>query len=298
MKAAVAPARTAIQINNILFATDFSPAAVAALPFAAQLAREFGAKLYAVHAKAPENYALPATEIWPVASEQLEKETADFQRTLDDDFPDIMSEVIIMEGGVTGVVDHIAATKNADLIVLGTHGRRGIGKFILGSVAEEILRHAPCPVLTVGPRVSTGQPRGKKFRKILFATDFSEGAATTFAFAVGLAQEQQAHLTLLHVIEKPKTGDLVQPHEIEQFALDHLISFVKDEPGLVSEPRTVIVHGAPGEKIVEVAEREQADLIVLGLKDSKGYIRATHLPMAVAHRVISQATCPVLTVRA
>lgn len=298
MKTAVAPARTALQINNILFATDFSPAAVAALPFAAQLAREFGAKLYAVHAKAPENYALPATEIWPITNAQLEKDTAELKRTLGDDFPDITNEVIIMEGGITGVVDYLAQTKKADLIVLGTHGRRGIGKFILGSVAEEILRHAPCPVLTVGPQVATGQPRSKKFRKILFATDFSENAMNTFAFAVGFAQEQQAHLTLLHVIEKPKTGDLVQPHEIEQFALDHLASFVAGEDGLVSEPRTIVVHGAPGQKILEVAEREQADLIVLGLKNSKGYIRATHLPMAVAHQVISQATCPVLTVRA
>ncbi len=298
MKVATAPARTALQINNILFATDFSPAAIAALPFAAQLAREFGAKLYAVHAKAPENYALPATEIWPLANAQLEKETADFKRTLSEDFPDITSEVVIMEGGVAGVIDHVAETRKADLIILGTHGRRGIGKFILGSVAEEILRHAPCPVMTIGPHVAVLGPRTKKFRKILFATDFSESANTTFAFAVGLAQEQQAHLTLVHVIEKPKTGDLVQPHEIEQFALDHLVSFVKDEPGLVSEPRTIVIHGAPGEKILEVAEREQADLIVLGLRESKGYLRATHLPGAVAHQVISQATCPVLTVRA
>lgn len=298
MNTAFAPARTVLQLNNILFASDFSPASFAALPFAAQLAREFGAKLYAVHAKAPENYALPATEIWPIASEQLEKETADLKRTLRDDFPDIATEVVIMEGGVTAVVDHVAETKNADLIVLGTHGRRGIGKFILGSVAEEILRQAPCPVLTVGPHVAAGQLRATKFRKILYATDFAEGATTTFAFVVGLAQEQQAHLTLLHVIEKNKAGDLVQPHEIEQFALDHLASFVKDEVGFVSKPRSIVVHGSPGEKILEVAEREQADLIVLGLKKSKGYIRATHLPTAVAHQVISQATCPVLTVRA
>jgi len=298
MKAAVALAPAALQVNNILFATDFSPAATAALPFAAQLAREFGAKLFAVHAKAPENYALPATELWPIANAQLEKETTDFNRALHDDFPDITSELIIMEGGVTGVVDVVAESKKADLIVLGTQGRRGIGKFILGSVAEEILRQAPCPVLTVGPHVTRHQPRAKKFRKILFATDFSESAGTSCAFALGLAQKQQAQLTLLHVVEKPKTGDLVQPHEIEQFALDHLASLVRDEDSLVSQPRTVVAHGAPGEKILEVAKGEQADLIVLGLRNSRGYIRATHLPTTVAHQVISQATCPVLTVRA
>jgi nucleotide-binding universal stress UspA family protein len=296
MKSTFAPA--AIELHNILFATDFSPAAVAALPFAVHLAEEFGAKLYAVHAKAPENYALPTTEIWPIVNAQLEKESGDFKRALREDYPALDSEVIIMEGGVIGVVEAVADAKHADLIILGTSGRRGIGKFILGSVAEEILRRAACPVLTVGPHVAPGAQRDKKFHKILYATEFSEGAPSAAAFAIGLAQEQQARLALLHVIEHPRPGDLVRPHELESLAFEHLASYVTGEPGLLFEPKTIVAHGAPAEKILEVAAREQADLIVLGLRHAKGFIRATHLPNAVAHQVISQATCPVVTVRA
>jgi len=297
MKAALAPTPVALELHNILFATDFSPAAVAALPFAAHLAQEFGARLYAVHAKAPESYALPATEIWPIVNEQLEKESRNLERALREGYAALNSDVIILEGGVIDVVETVAEAKHADLIILGTSGRRGIGKFILGSVAEEILRRATCPVLTVGPHATPDLTHEKMFHKILYATDFSDGAPAAITFAVGLAQEQLARLTLLHVIDRPHTGDLVRPHELETSALDHLASFVAGDHGLLFEPKTVVVHGVPAEKILEVAQREQADLIVLGLRRAKGYIRATHLPNAVAHQVISQATCPVLTVR-
>ncbi len=200
METATATAR-ALEFKNILFATDFSPAAVAAFPYAVAIAEEFGAKLYAVHAKTPENYALPATEVWPIANAQLERDTADLNRTLRQIHPTLDTEVIIAEGGVTGVVEFVAKEKGVDLIVLGTNGRRGIGKFILGSVAEDILRHATCPVLTVGPHVAFTTPGEKKFRKILYATDFSETTPLAVAYAVGLAHEHAAHLTMLHVIE-------------------------------------------------------------------------------------------------
>lgn len=291
-------ARTAIQLKNIVFATDFSPAASAALPFAGSIARQFGANLFAVHARTPENYALPATEVWPIANEQLERETEALKHDLHQYYASIPSEIITVEGGVVTVIDTIAKEKNADLIVLGTNGRRGIGKFFLGSIAEEILRKAPCPVLTVGPHVEAGVNQQTKFNKILYATDFSEGTPAAVVFTVGLAEENDARLILMHVIETPKTGDLVRPHELESGALDRLDSLVPRESALTHKPKAIVVHGAPADKILEIAEKEGAELIVLGVRKAKGYIRATRLPAAVAHQVISRATCPVLTVRA
>jgi len=290
--------QTRIQLRNILYATDFSHAAATAMPFAAELARHFGAKLFAVHAKTPENYALPATEIWPAANAELEENTVELRRTLYNRFPSVESEVLIAEGGVWGVVETVAEEKKADLIVVGTSGRRGIGKFILGSVAEEILRRAKCPVLTVGPHSPSDSPREAKFRKILYATDFGDSSPVAASYAVALAEEHQAHLTLLHVIEHPKAGELVRPHELEAAASDRLRAFVAGEADLWCEPRAIVREGVPAEKILEVANEEQADLIVLGLRNVKGVVRATHLPTAVAHQVISHATCPVLTVRA
>src|SRR5271165_4406092 len=127
MKAA--PARNRIQIKNILFATDFSHASATALPFAAEIAQRFGAKLFAVHAKTPENYALPPTEIWPAIDAEVKNHTEQLKQMLHQRFPNIVSEVLLAEGGVWGVIDAMIREKHADLIVLGTHGRRGIGKF-------------------------------------------------------------------------------------------------------------------------------------------------------------------------
>jgi nucleotide-binding universal stress UspA family protein len=297
MKAAVAISHR-VQLKNIIFATDFSPAATAAMPLAAQLAKSFGAKLFAVHAKTPEIYALPTTEVWPAANAALEENTAELRRTLYNRFPGVDFEVLIGEGGVWGVIEGVAREKEADLIVVGTSGRRGIGKFILGSVAEEILRRANCPVLTVGPYSPSEPPREAKFKKIVYATNFGEGSPAAAAYAVALAQEYQAHLTLLHVIEHPKTGELVRPHELEAAALEHLRRLVPQDAELWCEPKVVVLHGSPAERILETAANENADLIVMGLREAKGLVRATHLPAAVAHQVVSHAACPVLTVRA
>ena len=87
------------------------------------------------------------------------------------------------------MIEAVAQQKEADLIVLGTNGRRGIGKFVLGSVAEEILRRAECPVLTVGPHSPSEAPHDAKFRKIVYATDFGDGSPAAAAYAVALAEE-------------------------------------------------------------------------------------------------------------
>jgi nucleotide-binding universal stress UspA family protein len=113
-----------------------------------------------------------------------------------------------------------------------------------------------------------------------------------------LAEEHQAHLTLLHVIEHPKSGELVRPHELEAAALDRLRAFVSRDAELWCEPRAIVREGVPAEKILEVAEKEQADLIVLGVRYTKSIMLATHFRVTLAHHVISHATCPVLTVRA
>ena len=287
-----------VQIKNVVFATDFSQAAEAALPFAAQITKSFGAKLFAVHAKPPENYALPTNEVWPEEIAPLEENKVELRRNLYNRYPSVESDVLIAEGGVWGVIEAVADEKKADLIVLGTSGRRGIGKFILGSTAEEILRRAKCPVLTVGPNAPTEPPRQAKFQKIVYATNFSEGSASAAAYAVALAQEYQAHLTLLHVIENPRRGELVRPHELEAAAVEHLRGLVPRDAELWCEPKAVVLHGSAAEKILEVAQTESADLIVMGVREAKGVVRATHLAGAVAHQVVSHATCPVLTVRA
>jgi nucleotide-binding universal stress UspA family protein len=291
-----AAVQTRIQLKNIILATDFSHAAAGAQMFAAEIAQRFGANLIAIHAKTPENYALPACEVWHSLEAELAKQADELKSTLLAQCPGVKSEVLLLEGGVWPVIDAIAQKSNAELIVVGTTGRTGLARFLLGSVAGQIIRQSKCPVLSVGPHAQLASSRTATFNKIVFATDFGEGSRVAAMYAVALAQEHQAHLTLLHVIQHPQTGDLVHPQELEEAALLSLSALVSKEAGLWCEPKIIVRHGEPAEKILEVADTDRADLIVLGLRESKGIGRATHLT-TVAHQVLSHAPCPVLTVR-
>lgn len=285
-----------IQLKNILYATDFSRAAAAAFPYGAEFARRFGAKFYTVHVRTPENYVLAAPEAWTSVNEEYDKQERDLGQVLRNDLPNIETEVLTAEGGVWPVLESVIDEKKIDLLVLGTRGRTGIGKFFLGSVAEDIVRRAPCPVLTVGPHSPSEPPREGRFREILYATDFSEESLAAVPYAISLTQEHKAHLTILHVIEK--FYGVMRPDEVEASAVQKMQNLVPDKGELWSEARYAVAEGKPAEKILEVAKNRKSDLIVLGVRKPKGVPGgATHLAIAVAHKVIAHASCPVLTAR-
>jgi nucleotide-binding universal stress UspA family protein len=291
-------ARTRIQFKNVLFATDFSPAADAAAPVAAELAKRYGAKLYALHVRPP--VVNPATPplTWRGLEEAAKIEDEQHRKVLSNAFTGIRPEVLIREGDLRLNLLAAIEENNVDLMVVGTRGRSGIKKFVLGSVAEEILREMTCPVLTVGPNaLQTGKPSGE-IARILFATDFSPESNAAAPYAVSLAEECQAHLTMLHVIGEPKSGEFVQPAELVNSSVRLLRNLVPGEAELWCVPEYVVEHGAAAEKILEVAARQKAELIVLGVRQPSGFPgAATHLPIAITHKVVSHATCPVLTVR-
>ena len=288
-------ARTRIALKNILFATDFSAAADAAAPFAIQIARSYGAKVYGVHVNRFADYKGVEPNAWAVMAEAAEKETKERARRLNEQLKDIEHEVIIGEGNIWEVISTLIKQKQIDLMVVGTRGRTGFGKALLGSVAEEILRQAPCPVLTVGPHVTEEPEKAAEMHEILYATDLAGEFSAAAPYAISLAQENQAHLTLLHAIEEQKTGELVQPAELVDFKLRKLRELVPREAELWCEPGCMVEQGMPAEKILNVARQLHADLIVLGARPAKGL--ATHLNIGTVHKVVSQATCPVLTVR-
>jgi nucleotide-binding universal stress UspA family protein len=291
-------ARTRIEVKNILFATDFSPAATGARPYAAELAKRLGAKLYALHVMAPIVNPMTEPATWAVIEKATKAEAEEQRETLLKSFPGIQPEVLIEEGDLWSILTATVDENKIDLIVLGTRGRSGVRKLFLGSTAEEIFRKAHCAVLTVGPFSPKEPPQRGEFREILYATDFSPESVAAVHYAISLAQEFQAHLTLLHVIPDAKPGDLVHPAELLTSSAKLLRDLVPSEAELWCEPRYEVEHGAVAEKILEVAEHMRADLIVLGVRRHGGFPgAATHLPIATAHKVVSHATCPVLTMR-
>ena len=291
-------AETRIALRNILFATDFSTAAEAALPFAIQIAQRYGAKVYGVHVNGFDGYTGGLPNTWAAMAEAAEKETKEDAERLDEQLKGIEHEVVISEGEIWEVMSNLIKQKEIDLVVLGTHGRTGLGKAILGSVAEQILRQAPCPVLTVGPHVTVEPGHAAEMQEILYATDLTTDFPAAAPYAISLAQENQAHLMMLHVIEYPRNWDLVQPKQVADSMMRKLRELVPQEAELWCEPVCVIHQGVPAEKILDVAKRRGADLIVLGARPAKGsLVAATHLGGGTVHKVVSQAKCPVLTVR-
>ncbi len=289
-----------IEIKNLLYLTDFSEPSEAALPFAAAIARKYGAGLHALHVVLPVPYVFTAPETIAdsIAAEE-EVAEADMVR-LDSRLNGVPHETIIQRGlSLWSVLQNTIKSTGADMVVLGTHGRTGAQKFLLGSVAEEVFRRSPIPVLTIGPQVSRGVHSGGHFRRILFATDFTPEAAAAAPYAISLAQENQARLLLVHVVHQRDHDRDDRMYELSVAeAIHHLYETVPDSVQLFCPPEVSVEHGNPGKRIVEVAQERTADLIVLGARDAAGHLSAaTHFERNTAHYVVAHAACPVLTVR-
>jgi nucleotide-binding universal stress UspA family protein len=187
--------------ENVLFLTDFSEPSEAALPFAVAIAREYGAKVHALHVLTPTPYVY-STPDWTVATIGGQEESAQAEiARVGAQLAGLPHETMI-ERGFEGwpTLEQAVGRCEADIIVLGTHGRTGAQKFILGSVAEEIFRRSSVPVLTIGPGVHSGRHNGAEFHRVHFATDFTPESLIAAPYAISVAQENQARLLLLRVI--------------------------------------------------------------------------------------------------
>jgi nucleotide-binding universal stress UspA family protein len=292
-----ATARTAVGFRNILFATDFSPAAAHAIPYVKRLAKHYDANLVALHVRPPSVNPMTQPMSW-ADGETARKQNEELRNELLDTFAGIHTTALVEEGDIQSQLRDANQKNNTDLVVIGTRGRTGLGKVLMGSVAEEIFRTVTCPVLTVGPKSDSSRGAGGEIREILYATDFASISSAAAAYAVSLAQEYQARLILVHVIPEPKAGDLVSASEVATAAHELLRKLVPEEALAWCKPEYFVERGNPAERILELARRRESDLIVLGVKPEEGVPgAATHLPIATAHKVVSQAPCPVLTVR-
>lgn len=291
-------ARTRVQLKNILFTTDFSAAAAAALPYAGALAKRFGARLFALHVRTPVINPMTPPEGWPALEKAAAEEERERKESLRNAIPGVETTVLIEEGDIGTHLPATVQKEHIDLIVLGTRGRTGVGKLMLGSGAEEILRTAECPVLTVGPQAPGIPAKYGEFTRILYATSFGCENPAAAAYAISLAQEFQAELTLLHVLPEPQVGEFVMPQDLMESSKRRLAHLMPPEAEMWCVPEFCVERGEVAEKILDVAKRRNADLIVLGIHQPTGVPgAATHLPMATAHKVVSHAHCPVLTVR-
>jgi nucleotide-binding universal stress UspA family protein len=290
--------KTRISLKNILYATDFSPAAEAALPYVIGLATRYEAKVHGLHVRFPATYPIVGPEAMPQVMEAAEEQTKLEAQQLHEMLAVVPHDVSVCEGEVWPLISDMVTKQKIDLIIIGTRGRTGLSRALLGSVAEEIFRRAPCPVLTVGPHVSRDTERRLEMKEILYATDFLPASLAALPYAVSLAQEHQARLTLLHVVGESKVGELVHAEQYADSIQLQLRNLMPPEAEPWCEPKYMVQHGPEADKIMEAATALGADLIVLGVRGAAGGMAAaTHLARPIAHRVVTQARCPVLTVR-
>jgi nucleotide-binding universal stress UspA family protein len=294
-----ATAKAVIGFRNILFATDFSPAAARAIPYVKKLAKHYDAALVALHVRTPVVNPMTEPATWPIYLEAAKEQDEQHRGELLTTFAGIPTQVLIEEGSIETCLKEAIEKNNTDLVVIGTRGRTGVEKLLLGSVAEEIFRAMPCAVLTVGPRAYDSSRPADELRVILCATDLSADSLKAAEYAVSLAQEFQSRLVLLHVIAPQQPGDLISAADLKGASEKLLQQVVPPNAQDWCKPEYHVVEGEVAEKILEFATLREPDLIVLGVKQEQGVLpgAASHLPIATAHKVVSRATCPVLTIR-
>lgn len=226
-------------------------------------------------------YAEERSELQGLARNELEKQLQGLHH-----------EILFPEGDACEEIEKLIESKRADLLVMGTHGRSGVAKALLGSVAERLFRQASCPALTVGPGADSRATHAAaaEFNCILYATDFSPESFAAARYAISIAKDHQAQLVLLHTAEAGTWED-------REASLDTLSRVVPLGAGLQSAPKLIVERGAAAATILDTAKQVQADLLVLGARGADEHLTAaTHLSHSVASQIVANAQCPVLTV--
>jgi nucleotide-binding universal stress UspA family protein len=296
-----------LRVYRILCPTDFSDYSALALRHAVSLGRWFDAEVEVLHVVPFRGSELP---YFPVLASPDSKVRQEAQDHLAQFVEPVLHEPVaigtkLREGDPWREIVAEASTLPADLIVTGTHGRGGFEHLLLGSVAEKVLRRAPCPVLTVGrgPR-----PTSKRhcFQRILCGLDFTEDSARTLRFALSLAEEDEGQVILLHVLEGlPEASalgrtDLPLPgggplrRDLEAVARERLHQVVPDEARDFCRVEERVAMGKAYDEILRLAAEEQADLIVLGAHP-RGPLGRMFFG-STSSQVVREAGCPVLSV--
>jgi nucleotide-binding universal stress UspA family protein len=285
----------AVTLDNILFATDFSPSAATAKMYVQALAKRYQSQVRVMHVVdlAAAFKTADAEMSIDVLRRFGDESLGRLKKELDSER--IHAETILCDGtDPASEILQAAEDKLVELLVIGTRGHRGLARLVLGSTAEELIHQARCPILTIGPAVpSPKQP--VSFQRIVYATDFSAEAAKACVFALSFAQDSGAHLYLCHVLpEREGSGQMNDQELNEQFvrALQRLVPDVARE---WCEPECVLEHGFAADGILLLAQRVKADLIVLGTRRASHWFE--NFKSGVAFQVISGSTCPVLTIR-
>jgi nucleotide-binding universal stress UspA family protein len=279
--------------TRILLVTDFSSYSVAAAPFARVLAERYNAALLVAHVISTEMELPTGTEPENQGREEVETEMRNF--LAQNSLSEVVEEAVVEWGPVWDTIANVIRDKEIDLVVLGTHGRSGVNKLVVGSIAQRIFGLASCPVLTVSPRAQDLWGREGKLGTVFYATDFSADSLKALPYALSAAKMDDADLLLLHVQEPSHTG-AIRPEVIERLH-EQLNALLPPEVKKWCRYDTFVVVGEPSSVILEAAAERNPGLIVIGGHPRSGPLSQIEVPLSISYRIVAHAHCPVLRVR-
>ncbi len=280
--------------STILFASEI-PANEKAFAFALAQATEFSANLIIFHAydtlvvAASETSGIRYYDYAAAARSEMQHLEPLAQRVRD---AGVECEVLVRPGLAADQILAVLRERQIDRIVMGTHSPGPIGKLLVGSVAEAVLRTAKVPVFIIGPEVADGSYRKFATRTILCAASLLESSYAVVRFSAELARQHQARLVLQHVIRPQERQEILAGRSIEQIEAD-LLAMVPPElkPGL--NVQTIVVPGDPTEELLYQSRAQQADLLVLGAQGASAFAAITR--HGVVYKVLAHSHCPVMT---
>jgi nucleotide-binding universal stress UspA family protein len=291
-----------MRITKVLVPVDFSPPSTIAVNHAVMLARRFRAKLSLLHVIEPSTALMYA---FPTESEAAERKRCErAERMLaamlsPEDQDDLDLETSVAIGDITSVIESAVRKQQADIVVMGTHGRGLVGRWLIGSVTQSLLRKIDVPILTV-----CHATRPLSFKRILFATDFSDGSLEGLDFAMDLAATLNTAVVVAHVIDKRPVVTYETPEvaavfdaEQERFLEEARTTFTQIESEGSRrnvKVETILAEGIPADAISRIADENTVDFIILAVSRKSRMDRI--LLGYTAEKVIRDANVPVLSV--
>jgi nucleotide-binding universal stress UspA family protein len=280
--------------STILFASEI-PANEKAFAFAVAQAKEFGATLILFHVY--DTLVVSASETSGIryydyaAASRTEKHQLEplAERVRAEG---VTCEIVLRPGLAADQILAFTHEREIDRIVMGTHSPGPIGKLLVGSVAEAVLRSATVPVDIIGPEVVNGDYRNFATRTILCAASLHDSTTVVAAFAAELAMQHRGRLILQHVIGPQERAEYLAGRSFDEIEADMLALVPAHLQGKI-EVHTIVVPGDPTEELLYQSRAQQADLIVLGAQGASAFAAVTR--NGVVYKVLAHASCPVIT---
>jgi nucleotide-binding universal stress UspA family protein len=293
-----------LDIKLILCPIDFSEFSVTAYHHAQSLAEHYRAKLVAQH----------VVELWRYPYADYAASLGDYERftqalreggteqlqefVTNHNHDNIQPELVVHQGMASDSILSFAQAQKTDVIVMGTHGRRGFDRLMLGSVTERVMRRAPCPVLAVGKAshdaiaADEEQHHPRHLSRILFCTDFSDHSERALKYAISVTAEYNAELTLLHVLEEVSTP--TKKEEAIAAAAEQLDKLIPPHGRKGLRIKTAVRNGTPYQEIIQLALKAQIDMVVMAVRGRGALDLAVF--GSTTYRVLQLGPCPVLVV--